>query len=109
MFGIFAKGKAARLGLQIKNWFKKADGNQPIKAIPEIKRIIANTDTTTRTSLRVKRHQFKNDKRMPLGTRMFVCGQGYFMKREGYTAFSGPCPTPAAAQRTALKNMGAMK
>ena len=103
MFGIFAKGKAARLGLQIKNWFKRAD-DTPAKINLPVPKLNNDVDAARR-SYRVKAVPHKNDKRMPIGTRMFSCGQGYFMRKGGYTAWSGPCPTPAAAQRTALKNM----
>ncbi len=108
MFGIFAKGKAARLGQQIKNWLTRTD-QKPASAIPQTKRAVTTQDTTaTRTSLRVVQVKHKNDKRMPLGTRMLKCRQGYFMKKEGYTAFSGPCPSKYGAQKTALKNMGVL-
>ena|ERR1035437_614997 len=104
MFGIFAKGKAARLGLQIKNWLARSHSTEQVKINLPVPKIDNDVDTARR-SYRVKQVPHKNDKRMPIGTRMFRCGQGYFMRKSGYAAWSGPCPTPAAAQRTALKNM----
>ena len=102
MFGVFAKGKAARLGLAIRNIFSRKQ-DERISVAPRLR---VSTDEPLRRSLAVKVVPFKNDKRMPVGTRMFFCRQGFFMKKHGYTAFSGPCPTLQAAQRTALRNLG---
>ena len=105
MFGIFAKGKAARVGLEIRNLFRRSTDEQRVKIVPTLKQLDHYVNNAGPRRLRVKTVPHRNDKRMPIGTRMFRCGQGYFMRKTGYTAWSGPCPTPAAAQRTALKNM----
>ena len=46
--------------------------------------------------------------RFPMGCWMYRCSRGFFIKKYGYAPFSGPAPSPAAAERAALRNLGAL-
>jgi hypothetical protein len=48
----------------------------------------------------------KLSKRFPLGSRLLRCRQGFYIKRWGYTPYSGPAPSMKSAEKAALRNLG---
>jgi hypothetical protein len=48
----------------------------------------------------------KLSKKLPLGSTMFRCRQGFYIKRYGHTPYSGHAPSQKAAQKAALRNLG---
>ena len=48
----------------------------------------------------------KLSRRLPMGTTLFRCRQGFYLKRYGHTPYSGPCPTQRTAEKAALRNLG---
>ena len=45
-------------------------------------------------------------KRLPWGSTLFHCRQGFYIKKFGHAPFSDPCPSPRGAERAALRNLG---
>jgi hypothetical protein len=48
----------------------------------------------------------KLSRRLPFGSTMFHCRNGFYIKLWGHTPFSGPAPSQRAAERAALRNLG---
>jgi hypothetical protein len=46
---------------------------------------------------------WKRPRIFPLTAEMRRCRAGFFVRSPGHTSYSGPCPTPAGATRTAAK------
>jgi hypothetical protein len=44
--------------------------------------------------------------RLPWGSTLFRCRNGFCIKKFGHAPFSGPAPTVKAAERAALRNLG---